>query len=139
MMKEGWIFRRGDLYIADLGNPEGSEQGGVRPVVILQNDVGNLHSPTITIAPLTSKTEKKKHQPTHYYIRKAKGLDRPSTVLAEHIDTIDKKRILRYLGKVSKGQMRGIDEAVKEQLKHYIPERMERGRFYGKREGEKHG
>ena len=113
MMKDGWIFRRGDLYIADLGNPEGSEQGGVRPVVILQNDVGNLHSPTITIAPLTSKTEKKKHQPTHYYIR-------------------DKKRILRDLGKVSKGQMRGIDEAVKEQLKHYIPERIERGRSYGR-------
>ena len=72
MMKEDWVYRRGDIYLANLGKPEGSQQGGVRPVVILQNDIGNYYSPTLTLAPLTSKTEKKKRQPTHYYIRKAK-------------------------------------------------------------------
>ena len=130
MMKADWIYRRGDIYLADLGEPVGSEQAGVRPVVILQNDIGNYHSPTITLAPLTSKVEKKRHQPTHYYIRKAKGLLKPSTVLAEQLGTFDKMRIIRYLGKVSKGQMRGIDEAVKEQLGYYIPENVERKRNF---------
>ena len=53
-MKENWVYRRGDLYLANLGVPVGSKQGGVRPVVVLQNDVGNYYAPTITIAPLTS-------------------------------------------------------------------------------------
>ena len=77
MMKSGWVFRRGDLYLANLGNPEGSRQGGVRPIVVLQNDVGNYYAPTLTLAPLTSKTEKKKQQPTHYLLRKAKGSSVP--------------------------------------------------------------
>ena len=65
-MKENWVYRRGDLYFANLGVPVGSKQGGVRPVVVLQNDVGNYYyAPTITIAPLTSKIEKKRKQPTH--------------------------------------------------------------------------
>lgn len=121
-MKENWVYRRGDLYLANLGVPVGSKQGGVRPVVVLQNDVGNLYAPTITVAPLTSKVEKKKRQPTHYFLRKAKGLQCPSTVLAEQLDTCDKTCELRYLGRVSKGQMSGIDEAVKVQLGYYIPE-----------------
>ena len=77
-MKENWVYRRGDLYLANLGVPVGSKQGGVRPVVVLQNDVGNYYAPTITIAPLTSKIEKKRKQPTHFFLRKAKGLAKPS-------------------------------------------------------------
>lgn len=140
MMKSGWVFRRGDLYLANLGNPEGSRQGGVRPIVVLQNDVGNYYAPTLTLAPLTSKTEKKKQQPTHYLLRKAKGLQRPSTVLAEQLGTFDKTCIIRYLGRVSGGQMRGIDEAVKVQLGYYIPERYSRdghfhhGKYYDHKE-----
>jgi len=126
MMDKQWVFRRGDLYLADLGNPVGSQQGGVRPVIILQNDVGNYFSPTVTLAPLTSRTEKKKRQPTHYLIRKAKGLQKPSVVLAEQLGTYDKRCIIRYLGRVSKGQMRGIDECVKVQLGYYLSERAER-------------
>ena len=61
-MKENWVYRRGDLYLANLGVPVGSKQGGVRPVVVLQNDVGNYYAPTITIAPLTLKIEKKRKQ-----------------------------------------------------------------------------
>ena len=113
-MKENWVYRRGDLYLANLGVPVGSKQGGVRPVVVLQNDVGNYYAPTITIAPLTSKIEKKRKQPTHFFLRKAKGLAKPSMVLAEQLDTCDKICVIRYLGRVSKGQMRGIDEAVRD-------------------------
>lgn len=102
MMKETWVYRRGDIYLANLGAPVGSQQGGVRPVVVLQNDVGNHYAPTITLAPLTTKTGKKKNQPTHYLLRKAKGLEHPSTVLAEQLGTYDKRCIIRYLGKVSK-------------------------------------
>ena len=137
-MKENWVYRRGDIYLANLGVPIGSKQGGVRPVVVLQNDVGNYYAPTITIAPLTSKIEKKRKQltkiqkkrsqPTHYFLRKAKGLARSSMVLAEQLDTCDKTCVIRYLGKVSKGQMRGIDEAVKVQLGYYIPEQAEKKR-----------
>ena len=125
-MKENWVYRRGDLYLANLGVPVGSKQGGVRPVVVLQNDVGNYYAPTITIAPLTSKIEKKRKQPTHFFLRKAKGLAKPSMVLAEQLDTCDKICVIRYLGRVSKGQMRGIDEAVRIQLGYYIPEQAEK-------------
>lgn len=85
-MKENWVYRRGDIYLANLGVPIGSKQGGVRPVVVLQNDVGNFYSPTITVAPLTTKIQKKRSQPTHYFLRKAKGLARSSMVLAEQLD-----------------------------------------------------
>ena len=125
-MKENWVYRRGDLYLANLGVPVGSKQGGVRPVVVLQNDAGNYYAPTITIAPLTSKIEKKRKQPTHFFLRKAKGLAKPSMVLAEQLDTCDKVCVIRYLGRVSKGQMRGIDEAVRIQLGYYIPEQAEK-------------
>lgn len=147
-MKENWVYRRGDLYLANLGVPVGSKQGGVRPVVVLQNDVGNYYALTITIAPLTSKIEKKRKQPTHFFLRKAKGLAKPSMVLAEQLDTCDKVCVIRYLGRVSKGQMRGIeirihmhllnsllvskgqmrgiDEAVRIQLGYYIPEQAEK-------------
>ena len=130
-MKENWVYRRGDIYLANLGVPIGSKQGGVRPVVVLQNDVGNFYSPTITVAPLTTKIQKKKIRKktdTKKQARKAKGLARSSMVLAEQLDTCDKTCVIRYLGKVSKGQMRGIDEAVKVQLGYYIPEQAEKKR-----------
>ena len=120
MMKEGWRYRRGDLYLADLGKADGSKQCGIRPVVLLQNDKANYHAPTVTIAPLTTRTGKKAKQPTHYLLKKAKGLAAPSMVLAEQMITLDKKHIIRYLGKVSPAQMQGIDEAVKVHLGYYI-------------------
>lgn len=123
MMKSGWVYRRGDIYLADLDRPRGSKQGGVRPVIVLQNDTANYYSPTITIAPLTSIIEKKKNQPTHYLLRKAKGLNRPSMVLAEQLDTVDKQFVIRYLGRVTSSQMRGVDEAVRAHLGYYIPEK----------------
>lgn len=127
-MKKDWIYRRGDIYLANLGVPVGSKQGGTRPVVILQNNTGNYFSPTVTIAPITSKVEKKRKQPTHFFIRKAKGLTKPSMVLAEQLDTCDKSRIIKYLGRVSWGQLRGIDEAVRVQLGYYIPEKQKQNK-----------
>lgn len=126
MLEESWAYRRGDLYLADLGVPTGSQQGGIRPVVVLQNNVGNYYAPTLTVAPLTSKIGKKKDLPTHYYLSHAKGLARPSMVLAEQIGTVDKKTIICYLGRVNKWQMRGIDEAVRAQLGYYMPYRAEK-------------
>lgn len=123
----------GQSYEAGLGVPQGrfipcgsGKTGGIRTGRRSpgggQNDVGNFYAPTITIAPLTSRIEKKKSQPTHYLLRKAKGLQRPSMVLAEQLTTRSKTRVIRYLGKVSKGQMRGIDEAVRVHLGYYIDE-----------------
>ena len=87
-MKEDWIYRRGDLYLVDLGAPIGSKTGrrpsGGRASKRYRQF---FYAPTITVAPLTSKINKKKRLPTHYLLRKAKGLERPSTVLAEQIDT----------------------------------------------------
>ncbi|WP_195641086.1 group II intron reverse transcriptase/maturase [Flavonifractor plautii] len=115
-MKENWVYRRGDIYLANLGVPIGSKQGGVRPVVVLQNDVGNFYSPTITVAPLTTKIQKKRSQPTHYFLRKAKGLARSSMVLAEQLDTCDKTCVIRYLGKVPTVIDRTLQQAITQQL-----------------------
>ena len=139
MMKNGWVFRRGDLYLANLGKPVGSKQGGVRPIVVLQNDIGNFYAPTITHAPLTSKVEKKISQPTHYKLKRARGLERPSMVLAEQLDTCDKCCIIRYIGRVSKAQMRGIAECVQAQLGYYIPEGTEKKRRRRRQEQKNEG
>ena len=66
MMKENWVYRRGDIYMANLNPFKGSEQGGTRPVLVLQNNTGNLFCPTLIVAPLTTQVNKKKDQPTHY-------------------------------------------------------------------------
>ncbi len=124
MLREDWNYKRGDIYLADLGEGKGSEQGGKRPVVVLQNDVGNHYSPNLTIVPLTSK-DKKPGQPTHYELKKVKGLSTRSTVLGECLQTISKARIIRYMGKLRKNDMVGVEEAVKAHLGFYMPESVE--------------
>ena len=104
------ILNRGEIYYANLSLTVGSEQGGIRPVLILQNDVGNIHSTTTIVAPITSqKTDNK--QPTHVNIV-ADGLTRPSTVLVEQIRTIDKMRLREYIGKINKNDMGKVDRAI---------------------------
>ena len=88
-MREDWIYRRGDVYLANLDPYIGSEQGGTRPVVVLQNNTGNFYCPTLIIAPITSKGNKKRSLPTHYYAEYIQGLDVPGIVLLEQIKTID--------------------------------------------------
>ena len=111
-MKENWIYRRGDIYLVDLGTNIGSEQGGCRPVLLLQNDVGNHYAPTLIVAPISSRYWKKSKQPTHSLIEGIENLVSPSVVLAEQLITIDKVRVKKYLGKVPEEQMQGINQAV---------------------------
>lgn len=111
-MQQNWKFQRGDIFFTHFGASTGSEQCGDRPAVILQNDVGNYHSPTLIVATLTSKAEKKVNQPTHCLLENA-GLNMPSVVQAEQIFTIDKSRALKYLGHLTPEEMRRVDDAVR--------------------------
>ena len=104
--------KRGDIYYADLSPVVGSEQGGVRPVVIVQNDVGNKHSPTVIAAAITSKTTKAK-LPTHIEVyADENGLNRNSVILLEQIRTIDKKRLREKMGHLQKETMKQVDDAI---------------------------
>ncbi|MBS5115469.1 MAG: type II toxin-antitoxin system PemK/MazF family toxin [Erysipelotrichaceae bacterium] len=105
---------RGDIYYADLSPVIGSEQGGYRPVLILQNNKGNKFSTTVIVAPISSKVQKNKI-PTHVLIENEE-LERKSIVLLEQIRTIDKKRIFDKVGSVEKEKMDLINEAIKTSL-----------------------
>ena len=112
-MKENWIYRRGDVYLANLDPYIGSEQGGTRPVVVLQNDVGNRYAPTLIVATVTSRTEKKRYQPTHVLIAHNTAFEKPSVVqLEQKIFTIDKSRIQRFLGRITQNEMQEIEKGV---------------------------
>lgn len=121
-MKESWIFRRGDLYLADLGKSSSSKYTGVRPVILIQNNIGNCHCETVTVIPLVACGTKWKRHPTHYIIRKVKGLRGSFIVPCEQIYTCDKTCMIRYLGRVTKSQLHGIDGAVKIQLGYIATE-----------------
>ena len=84
IIPKDWKYLRGDIYFADMEPHIGSEQGGTRPVVVLQNDVGNRYAPTLIVATVTSRTEKKKHQPTHVLIAHNTAFEKPSVVQLEH-------------------------------------------------------
>ena len=111
-MKDNWNYRRGDIYLVDLGKNIGSEQGGCRPVLAIQNNVGNHYGPTLIVVPITSRFWKKANQPTHSVLEGVPTLTSPSVVLTEQIITIDKTRVMKYLGKVSDEQMNNIDKAI---------------------------
>lgn len=103
-------IKRGEIYYADLNPVKGHEQGGVRPVLIIQNNLGNAYSPTTIVAPITSKVGKTV-LPTHVVI-KTKGLPVNSLVLLEHICTMDKSRLQSYVGIASDETMGKVDIAV---------------------------
>ena len=104
--------KRGDIYYADLSPVVGSEQGGVRPVLIVQNDVGNRYSPTVIAAAITSQRDKSK-LPTHIEIdSQTCGLSKDSIVLLEQIRTIDKKRLKEKMGRLDDGSMGAVDNAL---------------------------
>lgn len=109
-------IRRGDLFLADLSPVIGSEQGGFRPVLVLQNDVGNRYSPTTIVAAITSQLQKP-GLPTHVMLPSAeRALKKPSIVLLEHIRTIDKRRLRDRIGTLASGIMEEVDEALKVSL-----------------------
>jgi mRNA interferase MazF len=105
-------IKRGDIYYVDFGVTIGSVQGKLRPVVVLQNDTGNLHSPTIIVATITSKANKKRQMPTHIVFN-MEGLSKESIVQLEQITTIDKSQILNYVGEMPQKVMRRINKAIK--------------------------
>jgi len=108
------IIRRGDIWMADLRlGTVGSEQGEIRPVLVVQNNIGNKFSPTVTIVPLTSRT--KNNLPTHVVINES-FLPMLSTALVEQIRTIDKSRLIKYMGKLSKNIISKINNAIAIQM-----------------------
>ena len=106
------MVKRGDIYYADLSPVIGSEQGGMRPVLIVQNDTGNRHSPTVIAAAITSKTDKAR-LPTHIELNAhSVGLSRNSVILLEQIRTLDKSRLREKMGKLDKDTMNAVDNAI---------------------------
>ena len=106
------IVKRGDMFYADLSPVVGSEQGGVRPVLIIQNDIGNKYSPTVIAAAVTSQINKAK-MPTHIEISaKTYGLAKDSVILMEQVRTIDKKRLKEKIGHIDMGLMDKVDDAI---------------------------
>ena len=105
-------IRRGDIYYADLSPVVGSEQGGIRPVLIVQNDVGNKYSPTVIAAAITSRTDKNK-MPTHIDVGALEyGLERDSVILLEQIRTLDKKRLREKMGHLDESVMNKVNSAI---------------------------
>jgi mRNA interferase MazF len=103
--------RRGDVWLADLGQTSGSEQRGIRPIMVIQNNIGNRHSPTIIAAAVTG--QNKKHLPTHAALKKgSRGLQRDSIILLEQIRTLDRARLLKYLGRLDADEIREVDGAL---------------------------
>ena len=111
MTKQPNEIRRGDIFFADLNPVRGSEQGGLRPVLVIQNNIGNRHSPTVIIAPITSKL-KKNALPTHVGLPRDIGLPAKSMVLLEQVRTIDKSRLSNYIAALDDEIMDYVDGAL---------------------------
>ena len=109
-MKDEKIYR-GDIYLANLNPYKGSEQGGKRPVIIIQNDVGNHYSPTVIVTAVTSRFFKKRALPTHVPLDNEE-LEKNSLALLEQIRTIDKSRLIRKIGRVPEEKMKEIGAAI---------------------------
>ncbi len=106
------VVKRGDIFYADLSPVIGSEQGGVRPVLVVQNDIGNKFSPTVIVAAVTSQINKAK-LPTHIEISANEfGLSKDSVILAEQVRTVDKRRLREKIGALDEKQMARVDEAL---------------------------
>lgn len=112
----GQQIQRGAIYYARLSPVIGSEQGGFRPVVIVQNDVVNLHSPTVIVAPITAQMQKHR-LPTHVPIKQnVKGIKRDSQILLEQIRTIDKQRLADQIGQLNQATMKAVNQALQVSL-----------------------
>lgn len=110
--KQNEIVKRGDIYYADLSPVVGSEQGGIRPVLIIQNDIGNKYSPTVIVCAITSQLTKAK-LPTHIELNsKDYNLAKDSVCLLEQIRTIDKKRLKEKVSYIGGNKMKDVDRAI---------------------------
>ena len=105
------MLKRGEIYYADLSPVVGSEQGGIRPVLVVQNDIGNKYSPTVIVVAITSQLDKAK-LPTHIELGKNFGLNKDSVALMEQIRTIDKRRLQEKIGEIDEYKMNQINTAI---------------------------
>lgn len=103
-------LKKGDIYYADLSPVVGSEQGGMRPVLLIQNNTGNRYSPTVIVAAITGR--KKKQMPTHVRLWRQEGLRKTSVAMLEQIRTIDRRRLERYIGKLDQNSLAAVDRAL---------------------------
>lgn len=103
---------RGDIFYADLNPVIGSEQGGIRPVLVIQNNTGNRFSPTVIVAAISGKTREKTKLPTHLKVQKP-GLKSESVILLEQVRTIDKQRLCNYIGNLDRSEMEKVDRRLK--------------------------
>lgn len=106
------MIKRGDIFYAELNPVIGSEQGGTRPVLVISNNTGNRHSPTVIVAAITSRVHTKAKLPTHTEVSDFEGLDKDSVVLLEQIRTIDKQRLRKYIGILPDSIMARVDKAL---------------------------
>lgn len=104
-------INKGDIYYVSLDPIVGSEQNGTRPVVIIQNDIGNKYSPTVLVAPLTSKVKSKPHLPTHVLV-KSEHIKHNSIVLLEQIRVLDKSRLISYVDTLTKEEIKKLDIGI---------------------------
>lgn len=107
------IIKRGDILLANLEPIKGSEQGGTRPVLVIQNDISNKHSPVIIIAAITSKIFEKEFPTNVFLLKKDSSLDKDSTILLNQIRTVDKRRILKKVSSLDNFIMKKVDLAMK--------------------------
>lgn len=126
MMKENWVYCRGDIYCAKLDPVVGSEQGGIRPVIVIQNDTGNKHAPTLIVATVTTRIHKKANMPTHFVIYDNPHSKKRPLFSWNRFVPLIKSRIDNYLGKVTPREMVAIEKALSvslamEQLKNQFP------------------
>lgn len=105
-------IKRGDIFYAELNPIIGSEQGGTRPVLVISNNMGNRHGPTVIIAPITSRTHTKAKLPTHTEVTDFEKLDKDSIILLEQIRTIDKQRLKQYMKMMPDNIMARVDKAL---------------------------
>lgn len=105
-------YKRGDIYYADYGKGIGSEQKGYRPVVIIQNNIGNKYSSTVIVAAVSTRKETRAKLPVHCHIGAESGLDTPSTILLEQLRTMSKKRLTNYAGRLTDAKLAELDRAV---------------------------
>lgn len=105
-------IKRGDIFYANLDATIGSEQTGVRPVIIIQNNIGNKYSPTTIVVPLTKEIRFKMNQPTHYFLSSFGNIKFDSIILAEQIRAIDKNRLEEKIGIINRKTMREIEQII---------------------------
>ena len=103
---------KGDIYYASLDPIVGSEQNGTRPVVIIQNDIGNKYSPTVLVAPITTKIKTKPFLPTHVFIRSSEYIKQNSIALLEQIRVLDKSRLISYVDSLTQEQIKELDTGI---------------------------